>query len=181
MELRPSRNQGPHGAARTALNKTRPQPGDGVSAFLCHFLDDHGVKPVKVFKKACLCHETQADWHSCDEVHASYMATWPFSSCPKHFILIVRLPLLTLLLTSNSLSLILTLTLVRPESFLCLLFSRSYMQSLRKYESEGKLLDSICLGHTDRVLEYRDSLSCGESRYQRLPKGHVYVSRLKFG
>jgi hypothetical protein len=39
----------------------------------------------------------------------------------NHFILIVRLSLPTLLLTSNSLSLILTLTLVRPESFLCFL------------------------------------------------------------
>jgi hypothetical protein len=111
-----------HDAARTALNKTRPQPGDGVSAFLCNFLDGHGgVKTVKVLKKAGLRHETQADWHNCDEVHALYMATWPLSSCPKHFTLIVRLPLPTLLLTSNSLSLILTLTLVRPESFLCLL------------------------------------------------------------
>jgi hypothetical protein len=32
----PQRNQGPHGAPRTAFNKTRPQPGDGVSAFLCN-------------------------------------------------------------------------------------------------------------------------------------------------
>jgi hypothetical protein len=59
----PRRNQGPHGATRTTLNKTRPQPGDGVSAFLCNFLDDHGVKPVEVLKKAGLRHETQADWH----------------------------------------------------------------------------------------------------------------------
>jgi hypothetical protein len=45
--------------------------------------------------------------------------TWPLSaSCPQHFILIVRLPLTTLLLTSSPLSLILTLTLVRPASFL---------------------------------------------------------------
>jgi hypothetical protein len=70
----PLRNQGPHGATRTALNKTRPQPGDSVSAFLCNFLDDHGVKSVKVLKKAGLCHETQADWHSGDVVHALYMA-----------------------------------------------------------------------------------------------------------
>jgi hypothetical protein len=84
-----------------------------VSAFLCKFLDDHGVKPVKVLKKAGLRQEPQADWHNCDAVHALYMATWPLSSCPKHFILIVRLPLL---LTSSLLSLILTqtLTLVRP-------------------------------------------------------------------
>jgi hypothetical protein len=71
----PRRNQGPHGATRTALNKTRPQPGDGVSAFLCNFLNDHGVKSVKVLKKACLRHETQADWHSGDVVHALYMAS----------------------------------------------------------------------------------------------------------
>jgi hypothetical protein len=59
----PRRNQGPYGATRTALHKTHPQPGDGVSAFLCNFLDNHGVKPVKVLKKAGLRHETQADWH----------------------------------------------------------------------------------------------------------------------
>jgi hypothetical protein len=29
----------------STLNKSRPHPGDGVSAFLCTFLDDHGVKP----------------------------------------------------------------------------------------------------------------------------------------
>jgi hypothetical protein len=72
----PRRNQG-HGAPRTTFNKTSPQPGDGVSAFLCNFLDDHGVKPVKVLKKACLRHETQADWHNgdADAVHALYMAS----------------------------------------------------------------------------------------------------------
>jgi hypothetical protein len=43
------------------------------------------------------------------------------ASCPKHFILIVMLPLTTMLLTRSPLSLILTLKLVRPESFLCLL------------------------------------------------------------
>jgi len=48
----PQRNQGPHGATRTALNKTRPPPGDGVSAYLCTFLDDHGVKPVKILQQA---------------------------------------------------------------------------------------------------------------------------------
>jgi hypothetical protein len=46
-----------------------------VSAFLCNFLADHGVKPVKVLKKAGLRHETQADWHSCDAVHVLYMAS----------------------------------------------------------------------------------------------------------
>jgi hypothetical protein len=53
-------HQGPPAATRTTLNKTRPQPGDGVSAFLCNFLDNHGVKPAKVLKKAGLRHETQA-------------------------------------------------------------------------------------------------------------------------
>jgi hypothetical protein len=62
----PWHNHGPHGTDRTALNTTRPQPGDGVSVFLCNFLDDHGVQPVKVLKKAGLRHETQADWHSGD-------------------------------------------------------------------------------------------------------------------
>jgi hypothetical protein len=61
-------------------------PGDGVSAYLCNFLDDYGVNPVKVLKKAGLRTETQA--------------------------------------ASSPLSLILTLTLVRPESFLCLLWGR---------------------------------------------------------
>jgi hypothetical protein len=80
----PRRNQGPHGATRTALNKTRPQPGDGVSAFLCNLLDDHGVKPVKVLKKADLRHETQADWHSSDAVHALYMASHRFMPQTLH-------------------------------------------------------------------------------------------------
>jgi hypothetical protein len=126
MESRPSRNSTayPRPPRRgsyeccTALHKKRPQPGDGVSALPCNFLADHGVKPVKVLKKAGLRHETQADWHSSAAMPYTYW-TWPLSaSCSKHFILIVRLPLL---LTSNPLSLILTLTLVRPESFLCLL------------------------------------------------------------
>jgi hypothetical protein len=55
-------------------------------------------------------------------------------------------------------------------------FSRTYMKSLRKYESEGKLLESIYLGHADRVLECRDSLSCGERRYQHLPR-FFFVSK----
>ena len=61
------------------------------------------------------------------------------------------------------------------ESVTSLRFSRPYMQFLRKYESEGKLLDSIYLGHADRVLEYRDFLSRGESRYQHLPRGRSYA------
>jgi hypothetical protein len=67
-----------------ALNKTRPQPGDGVSAFLCNFLDDHGVKPVKVLKKAGLRHETPADWHSGDAVHALYEASPRFMPQTLH-------------------------------------------------------------------------------------------------
>ena len=51
----------------------RPQTCDTVSDFLCNFLADHGVKPVKVLKKAGLRTETQADWHSCDAVRALYM------------------------------------------------------------------------------------------------------------
>jgi hypothetical protein len=72
------------------LHKTRPQPGDGVSAYLCNFLDDHGVKPVKVLKKAglqaiiSLSHETQADWHSGDAVHALYMASQRFMPQTLH-------------------------------------------------------------------------------------------------
>jgi hypothetical protein len=101
-------NQGPHGATRTTLNKTRPQPGDGVSAFLCNFLDYHGVKPVKVLKKAGLRHETQ--FESLKLIGTVVMwythCTWPLNdSCPKHFILIVRLPLTMMLLTSSPLSL----------------------------------------------------------------------------
>ena len=69
---------------RTALNKPRPQSGDGVSAFLCNFLDDHGVKPVKVLKKDGLRHETQADCHSGDAVHALYMASQRFRSHTLH-------------------------------------------------------------------------------------------------
>jgi hypothetical protein len=56
-----------------------------VSVFLCNFLDDHGVKPVKVLKKAGLRHETQTDWHSGDAVHALYnMASQRFMSQTLH-------------------------------------------------------------------------------------------------
>jgi hypothetical protein len=55
-----------------------------VSAFLCNFLDDHGVKPVKVLKKAGLRHETQADWHLSDAVHALYMASQRFMPQTLH-------------------------------------------------------------------------------------------------
>jgi hypothetical protein len=66
------------------LHKTRPQPGDGVSAYLCNFLDDHGVKPAKVLKKAGLRPVTQADWHSGDAVHALYMASQRFMPQTLH-------------------------------------------------------------------------------------------------
>jgi hypothetical protein len=94
---------------------------------MCNFLDDqaenlHSVKPVKVLKKAGLRHETQADWHSGHAVHALYMASQRFMPQTLHTDTeAAQLPLTTMLLTSSPLSLILTLTLVRPESFLCLL------------------------------------------------------------
>ncbi len=71
---------GPPGATR----KTRPQTGDNVSAYLCNFLDDHGVNPVKVLKQAGLRTETQADWHSGDAVHALYMVSLPFMPQTLH-------------------------------------------------------------------------------------------------
>jgi hypothetical protein len=63
-----------------ATRKTRPQTGDpvSVSAYLCNFLDDHGVKPAKVLKKAGLRNENPADWHSDDAVRALYTASLPF-------------------------------------------------------------------------------------------------------
>ena len=76
----PKRTLGPPGATR----KTRPQTSDTVSAYLCNFLDDHGFKPVKVLKKASLRTETQADWHSCDVVHALYMASLPLMPQTLH-------------------------------------------------------------------------------------------------
>jgi hypothetical protein len=41
-------------------------------------------KPVKVLKKAGLRHETQADWHSGDAVHALYMASQRFMPQTLH-------------------------------------------------------------------------------------------------
>ena len=70
----PKRTLGPSGATR----KTRPQTGDTVFAYLCNFLDDHGVKPAKVLKKAGLRNEAPADWHSGDAVRALYTASLPF-------------------------------------------------------------------------------------------------------
>ena len=55
-----------------------------MSAFLCNFLDDHGVKPAKVLKKTGLRPVTQADWHSGDAVHAFYMASQRFMSQTLH-------------------------------------------------------------------------------------------------
>ncbi len=62
----------------------RPQTGDNVSAYLCNCLDDHGVKSVKVLKKAGLRTETQADWHSCDAVRALYMDSLPLMPQTLH-------------------------------------------------------------------------------------------------
>ena len=64
--------------------KTHPQTSDTVSAYLCNFLANHGVKPVKVLKKACLHTETPADWHSGDAVHALYMASLPLMPQTLH-------------------------------------------------------------------------------------------------
>jgi hypothetical protein len=55
---------------------TRPKTND-VSAFFCHFLGDHGVKPAKVLKKAGL---EGSNWEDPDSVPAIYKATtkfWP--------------------------------------------------------------------------------------------------------
>jgi len=62
----------------------RPQTCDAVSDYLCNFLADHGVKPVKVLKKAGLRTETPADWHSGDAVHALYMASLPLMPQTLH-------------------------------------------------------------------------------------------------
>ncbi len=70
---------------RTGLNKEFPRPTPGeVSAFLCIFLHEHGVNPVKVLKKVDLRHATQADWQDVDTVHALYMATQFFMSQTLH-------------------------------------------------------------------------------------------------
>ena len=71
--------------ARLVRRSTKHAPSPvTVSAFLCHCLEDHGVKPVKVLKKAGLRHETQADWHSGDAVHALYMASQRFMPQTLH-------------------------------------------------------------------------------------------------
>jgi len=55
-----------------------------VYAFLCNFLDDHGVTPVKVLKTAGLRHETPADWHSGDAVPVLYLASLRFMPQTLH-------------------------------------------------------------------------------------------------
>jgi len=75
----PRRTGGPPGAAHGAARKARSQANDpvSVSAYLCNFLDDRGIKPAKVLKKAGVLHETSADWHSGDAVNALYKAALP--------------------------------------------------------------------------------------------------------
>ena len=104
----PRRAIGPPGAAPGAARKTRSQASDpvSVSAYLCNFLHDRGIKPAKVLKNAGVIHDTQADWHRGDAVHALYMAALPLM--PQHITPIVRL-----LLPAMPLSLSLTLTLIR--------------------------------------------------------------------
>jgi hypothetical protein len=65
----PRRNQGSHGAPRTALNKTRPQPGDGVSAFLCNFLDDHGPGSAVMACQLRAIVSVKLRLHPCQEIH----------------------------------------------------------------------------------------------------------------
>lgn len=57
-------------------------------------------------------------------------------------------------------------------------YSRPYMQALRACEQTGHLLCSVCLGSSYQTLEYRDSDN--ESRYNHIPKGYVFASRLDF-
>lgn len=68
-------------AARSTFSKSRP---DAVSAFLCNFLDEHGVKPVKVLKQAGLRHDTPAAWQTGAAVHALYMASQKFMPQTLH-------------------------------------------------------------------------------------------------
>ena len=61
---------------RTVLNTEFPHPKPNeISVFLYNFLDDAGVKPVRVLQKAGLRHSTQADCEVPDAVHALYIAT----------------------------------------------------------------------------------------------------------
>ena len=52
--------------------------------FLCNFLDDHGVKTVKVLNQAGLRHKTDADWHTGDAVHTLYMVSHRFMPQTLH-------------------------------------------------------------------------------------------------
>jgi hypothetical protein len=45
-----------------------------VSAYLCNFLDENDVKPLKVLKAAGLTPKTAADWHTPDAVNVLYTA-----------------------------------------------------------------------------------------------------------
>ena len=50
-----------------------------VSAYLCNFfLDENGVKPLRVLKKAGLRHETDADLHSDDAFVFMFFALFRF-------------------------------------------------------------------------------------------------------
>jgi hypothetical protein len=49
-----------------------------VTAFLCDFLVERGVTPVKVLKTAGLPHATHDDWRDTDAVQALYTAVDPF-------------------------------------------------------------------------------------------------------
>jgi hypothetical protein len=61
------------GAARRALMKPSSKALDGaVSAYLCNFLDENDVKPLKVLKAAGLTPKTAADWHTPDAVNTLY-------------------------------------------------------------------------------------------------------------
>jgi hypothetical protein len=65
----PQQARRPHGAQHRI-----PKPNE-ISVFLYNFLDDAGVKPVRVLQKAGLRHSTQADCEVPDAVHALYIAT----------------------------------------------------------------------------------------------------------
>jgi hypothetical protein len=127
MESRPSRNSTayPRPPRRglyeccTAIHKKHSQPGDGVSALSLQLSRRSWCQACEGSQDGRLASSvTRLKLIGTAVMRYTY-CTWPLiASCPKHFILIVRLPLPTMLLTSSPLSLILTLTLVRPASFL---------------------------------------------------------------
>ena len=51
---------------------------EDVTAFLCNFLVERGVKPMKVLKTDGLPHATPDDWRDADAVQALYKAAEPF-------------------------------------------------------------------------------------------------------